>query len=107
MCWQGLMRAGYWEAVSSPLGLVSNIVNFIRHLITSMGYCSLLLRSARQILFVPLLWTLDMAQGQQAQAAPRVKRRRSLTFLQPSSASCLLGPPTQFPFLPNTACQEC
>lgn len=102
MCCPGLMQAGHWEAVSSPLGLVSNIVNFICHLITSVGYYSLLLSSARQILLVPLLWALDMAQGQQAQAAPRGKRRCALTFLQPSSASCLLGPPTQLPsFLPK------
>lgn len=98
MCWQGLVQGGYWEAVSSPLGLVSNIVNFICHLITSMGYCSLLLGSARQILFLPLLWALDMAQGQQAQATPS---RKEECLDLPTTFLCFLPPwpthPVPFP----------
>lgn len=83
------------------MGLVSNIVNFICHLITSVGYCSFLLSSARQILLVPLLWALDMAQGQQAQAAPRGKRRCALTFGQPFLCFLPSWPTHLDPFLPK------
>lgn len=76
------------------LGPMSNTVNFICHLITSMGYCSLLPT-------VPLLWAQNVAQGQQAQATPGAGRRSTLTFLPPPSAACLPPPwpthPASFP----------
>lgn len=91
-CWQGLMQAGYWEAVSSPLGLVSNIVNFICHLITSMGYCCLLLSSAP---------TVDTGHGTRSASAGSPQSQKEVCPDLPATFLCFLPSwpthPVRFP----------
>lgn len=87
------------------LGAVSNTVSFICRLITSMGCRSHPPVVPGRHSSVSLLWTRDVAQGQQAQAVPRAGRGSALTFLRsPFTASPPLWP-THSTSLPNTTCQ--
>lgn len=82
------------------LGAMSNTVNFICHLITSMGHCSHPPGSAWQTLFSAP--TVGPGRGTRSAdpGSPQGRKGSTLTFLQPPSAARtrLLGPPTQLPF---------
>lgn len=79
---------------------MSNTVNFICHLITSVGHCSHPPGSAWQTLFSAP--TVGPGRGTRSAdpGSPQGRKGSTLTFLQPPSAACtrLLGPPTQLPF---------
>ena len=82
------------------LGAMSNTVNFICHLITSVGHCSHPPGSAWQTLFS----TPTVGPGRGTRSAdpgsPQGREGSTLTLLQPPSAARtrVLGPPTQLPF---------
>lgn len=79
---------------------MSNTVNFICHLITSVGHCSHPPGSAWQTLFS----TPTVGPGRGTRSAdpgsPQGRKGSTLTLLQPPSAARtrVLGPPTQLPF---------